>query len=77
MGDWLDNVLMKITLERWQKKTSHEMRNSNGVLMGMDGGKHYAKPVPGHLQEKVVIRFNLKMEQLLAELKEVITFTAV
>ena len=77
MGDWLDNVLMKKTLERWQKKTFRKMRNGNGVLMGMDGGKHYAKPVPGHLQEKVVIRFNLKMEQLLAELKEVTIVTSV
>ena len=71
LGNWMDNLLMKITLRRWKKKTIQKKRNDNGVLMGLDGGKHYAKPVPGHFQEKVLIRFNLKMEQLLMELKAI------
>lgn len=73
-GDWLDNRLMKITMRRWQKKTERKKRNSQGVLMGMDASKHYAKPVPGHLQEKVVVRFNLKMEQLIMELEAIPEF---
>ena len=68
-GDGLDNWLKKVTTRRWQKKTEHKKRNRQGVLMGMDAGKHYSKPDPKHLQAKVVLRFDLKMEQLLQELE--------
>ena len=77
LGDWLDNFFMKITARRWQKKTEQKRINSNGILMGMDAGKHYSKPVPGHLQEKVAIRFNLKMEQLIKELEAIPTASVV
>jgi hypothetical protein len=77
MGNWLDNVLMKITAKRWRKKTEQKKRNSSGILLGMDAGKHYSKPLPGHLQEKVLLRFNLKMEQLLTELESIPSASAV
>ncbi len=74
IGNRLDNWLMKLTVKRWLKKTELKKRNSQGVLMGMDAGKHYSKPDPRFFQEKVVHRVNLKMEQLLQELE---SFTAV
>ena len=77
LGDRLDDLLMKITLKRWQKKTVRKRMNNSGILMGMDGGKHYSKPVPAHLQEKVLVRFKLKMEQLLSELETIRTASAV
>jgi hypothetical protein len=43
----------------------------------MDAGKHFSKPLPGQLQEKVLLRFNLKMEQLLTELETIPSASAV
>lgn len=77
MGDWLDNLLMKITAKRWQKKTEQKKKNNKGILLGMDAGKHFSKPLPGQMQEKVLIRFNLKMEQLMMELESIPTASAV
>ena len=76
-GNWLDDKLMNVTVRRWKKKTQRKKLNSHGILMGMDAGKHYSKPIPGHLQEKVVRRFNLKMEQLMMELESLRTASAV
>ena len=68
-GDKLDNWLMRVTISRWRKKTERKETNSNGILMGMDAGKHYSKPDPRYFQQKVVHRYDLKMEQLLQELE--------
>ncbi len=77
MGNRLDNYLMKITAKRWHRKTQQKKRNNNGVLLGMDSGKHFSKPLPGQMQEKVLMRFNLKMEQLMMELEAIRTASAV
>lgn len=77
LGNWLDNTLMKITVRRWHKKTEKKRRNNNGVLLGMDAGKHFSKPLPGQMQEKVLLRFNLKMEQLMMELDAIPAASAV
>jgi hypothetical protein len=74
LGNGLDNWLMQLTIKRWRKKTELKKRNSQGILMAMDAGKHYSKSDPRYFQEKVVHRFNLKMEQLL---QESASFTAV
>ncbi|HYM92942.1 MAG TPA: nucleotidyltransferase domain-containing protein [Chitinophagaceae bacterium] len=76
-GNKLDDWLMKITARRWNKKRKSNKKNSHGVLMSMDAGKHYSKPDPKHLQEKIVNRYYLKSEQLLLELKSVSTIEVV
>jgi predicted nucleotidyltransferase len=77
IGNWLDKTLMKITIKRWRKKTEQKKRNNNGVLLGMHAGKHFSKPLPGQMQEKVLVRFNLKMEQLMMELQAMPAASAV
>lgn len=64
MGDKLDNWLMKKTHERWQKKTNRKQRNSQGILLGMDVNKHYAKPSPEHLQSQILRLHQEKMKEL-------------
>ena len=65
LGEWIDNRLMKMTSQRWQKKTKRKSRNSQGILLGMDAGKHYAKPNPEHLQSKILSMYKQKMEELI------------
>lgn len=52
LGNFLDFLFMKITANRWAKKTRQKRINANGNLMGMDAAKHYAKPDPKSFQRK-------------------------
>jgi hypothetical protein len=54
LGILLDKGLMKITCSRWQKKSRNRKLNRRGIVMGMDAGKHYAKPDPEHFQKKIM-----------------------
>jgi predicted nucleotidyltransferase len=54
LGNLLDKGLMKITRSRWQKKSRNKKLNRRGIVMGMDAGKHYAKPDPEHFQKKIM-----------------------
>ena len=58
---------MKITAGRWLKKTHLKKLNSHGIVMGMDTGKHYAKPEPKNFQSKLLARYENKVAQLLRE----------
>ena len=64
LGDKIDSWLMKITSKRWQQKTNRNQRNSQGILLGMDVNKHYAKPAPDHLQSQILRMHRQKMEEL-------------
>jgi len=66
-GNVIDNQLMKITAGRWLKKTQRKRLNSHGIVMGMDTGKHYAKPEPKNFQSKLLARYENKVVQLLRE----------
>ena len=66
-GNAIDNMLMKITAGRWLKKTHLKKLNSHGIVMGMDTGKHYAKPEPKNFQSKLLARYENKVAQLLRE----------
>ena len=77
VGNRLDQWLMKISVKRWRKKTRHNKRNSNGILLSMDAGKHYSKPDPRYFQEKVLQYYYLKNEQLQQELKSFFAVKAV
>jgi predicted nucleotidyltransferase len=64
-GNTLDDFLMRITAERWDKKRQQKKLNIKGLIMGMDAGKHYAKPDPKNFQEKLILKYQLKLSQIL------------
>jgi hypothetical protein len=53
-GNLVDNLLMKITSARWDKKYKKKKRNQHGILMSMSASKHSAKPDPKEFQQKLV-----------------------
>lgn len=67
LGDAIDKWLMKMTRSRWQQKTERKKRNSQGILLGMDSDRHYAKPSPNHLQAQILRQYQIKMEELTAK----------
>jgi predicted nucleotidyltransferase len=66
-GDWLDNVLMRITSGRWNKKTEMKKLNMRGTVMSMAASKHFAKPAPENFQVKLIERYRNKVANLLQE----------
>ena len=66
-GDMIDNLLMKITAHRWQKKTWLKKLNSHGIVLGMLTGKHFAKPDPVNFQRKLLAKYEHKVAQLISE----------
>lgn len=65
LGNAMDFLLMKITVSRWAKKTANGRLNANGNLMGMDAGKHYAKPDPKSFQSKFMARYEQAVSAVL------------
>lgn len=66
LGDEFDNLLMKITGGRWAKKTQQQKLNSRGIIMGMDAGKHFAKPDPKNFQNKLLTRYQYRVDRILS-----------
>jgi len=69
-GDWLDNVLMKITSARWNKKTEMKKLNMRGTVMSMAASKHFAKPSPENFQIKLIEKYRIKVSMLLQQFEE-------
>ncbi|MDO3624773.1 nucleotidyltransferase domain-containing protein [Mucilaginibacter sp. BT774] len=67
LGNASDSLLMRITAERWDKKRQQKKLNIKGLIMGMDTGKHYAKPDPKNFQEKLILKYQLKLSQILEQ----------
>ncbi len=67
LGDALDGLLRRITAARWRKKTVLKKVNSRGIIMGMDAGKHYAKPDPVNFQARFIDRYQTKVNALLEQ----------
>lgn len=65
VGNKFDNWLLKITTNRWQKKSNQGRRNKNGNTMSLVTGKHFSRSNPGAFQEKVLAKY----EQRLIDLK--------
>jgi hypothetical protein len=63
-GNLLDYLLMKLTAYRWRRKTQRKKMNKRGVVMGMDGSKHYAKPNPENFQKRLVELYNKRVQNL-------------
>jgi predicted nucleotidyltransferase len=64
-GNAIDNMLMKITGNRWQKKTEQKKLNNHGIVMGMNTGKHFAKPDPTNFQNKLLARYKNRVTRVL------------
>jgi hypothetical protein len=63
-GHLLDYLLMRLTVHRWKQKTKNKKLNSRGIVMGMDAGRHYAKPDPEHFQKKLIQVYEKKIFNL-------------
>ena len=63
-GNAIDNLLMEITSSRWAKKMLLKKRNDHGIIMGMDAGKHFAKPDPRNFQQKLLAKYEDRVSTL-------------
>ena len=61
-GEKLDRFLYKWTTRRWQKKEQQGRRNSKGRVMNLVTGKHFSKSNPETFQEKILTRYDNKIE---------------
>jgi hypothetical protein len=66
-GNTIDNMLMKVTANRWSRKTLLKKLNSHGVLLGLLTDKHFAKPDPTNFQVKLLTKYELKVSRILSE----------
>ena len=71
-GNLIDSCLMKITAKRWLKKEKVKKLNNRGIIMAMDAGKHYAKPDPKNFQNKLLLRYNTKVSQILEHCENIL-----
>lgn len=62
-GNKIDDRLLRITNQRWQKKAKRNQLNSRGIKMGMAASKHFSKPDPANFQQRVVRQYEEKMAQ--------------
>lgn len=66
-GDAIDSALMKATAGRWLKKAIARKLNAKGKVMGMDAGKHHAKPDPKNFQDKLLKQYDEKITFVLQD----------
>lgn len=66
-GNAIDNILMKLTANRWLTKTQLKKLNSHGVVMGMKTGKHFSKPDPDNFQSNLLKKYEGKILQVLRQ----------
>lgn len=67
LGNRLDSLLLKLTSERWRKKTQRKKINRNGLLFGMKTSRHFAKHNPETLQDKIILLHKKKIASFLAQ----------
>jgi hypothetical protein len=63
MGDLLDNYFMNLTTRRWISKEKKQKLNAKGNRMGLKTSKHYCKPNPAFFHEKLLARFNSRLNE--------------
>jgi predicted nucleotidyltransferase len=64
-GNALDNMLMRVTTNRWLKKTVLKKLNSHGNVLGLLTDKHFAKPDPANFQRNLLSKYGHKVTSLL------------
>jgi predicted nucleotidyltransferase len=67
LGNRIDNMLMRVTENRWLRKTLLKKLNSHGIVLSLLTGKHYAKPDPKNFQGKLLERYEQKVSRLISE----------
>ncbi len=72
-GNVLDNMLMKITTNRWLKKTLLKQLNDHGNVLSLLTAKHYAKPDPKVFQGKLLSKYEYKVSTLLSKYESSLT----
>ena len=60
----LDNYLMHITAKRWQKKELRHKLNCKGDKIGLSIDKHFARPNPAHLQQKLLTMYAARLRTI-------------
>jgi hypothetical protein len=63
LGNAIDNIFMRITARRWQKKEELQKTNDHGVRLGLCTGKHFSRPNPHFFQKKVLDSFEKKIAE--------------
>lgn len=63
-GSWLESKLYRLTRRRWKNKEEKGRRNKKGQAMELITGPHFAKSNPGAFQEKVLVMYSKKIEEL-------------
>lgn len=64
-GNLLNNLLMKLSIFQWNRKTRAGKLNKRGVVMSMDASRHHAKPNPLLFQKKFMDLYQKKIFNLL------------
>jgi hypothetical protein len=64
LGNWLDNLLWRISSKRWQKKEAAHQLNDRGKRIGLVTGKHIAKPNPRNFQQGVLSKYRAAVDKL-------------
>lgn len=64
LGEGIDNLLMRITDRRWQKKVKQQQKNDKGFKIGMKVDKHFSKPNPAFFQDKILDLYTDKIGKL-------------
>jgi predicted nucleotidyltransferase len=67
LGDIIDKTLMRVTGQRWNKKTVEKRLNMHGFVLQMYAERHCSKPDPVNFQQKILQRYNDKITGLLAK----------
>ncbi|MDB4904272.1 MAG: hypothetical protein JWQ63_3553 [Mucilaginibacter sp.] len=67
LGNSIDDMLMRVTENRWLRKTLLKKLNSHGIVLSLLTGKHYAKPDPKNFQGKLLEKYEQKVSRLISE----------
>lgn len=63
-GQLLENFLMRLTRNRWNKKEEKGKKNMKGFEMGLISGIHFARSNPGMFQEHVLQTYRQRIHAL-------------
>jgi hypothetical protein len=64
LGNWIDDILLRVSDNRWRRKESKGKRNVKGLTMGLVTGKHFAWSNPESFREMVLSRYERKLSEL-------------
>ena len=70
LGNLLDTFLMKLTASSWNTKAIKKKKNSKGLLLGMHTGKHFSKPNPENFQQKLLLRYQNCLQEVLTQYEQ-------